>query len=92
MRKHRAPTHCTVVQLEAFAHAAGEAVTCLPHTTSPAQRRDFARIYALVSKVAVHATAAARHGGTLIAGLSSHLDNRRTTRERGDSLRDHDDA
>jgi hypothetical protein len=48
----------------------GEAVTRLPHTTSPAQRRDFARIYALVSKVAADVTAAARHGDKLIAGLS----------------------
>ena len=43
-------------------------------------------------KVAADATAAARHGDKLIAGLSSHLDNRRTSRERDEPLRDHDDA
>ena len=65
--------HTELVQLEAFAHAAGEAVTRLPHVSSPTQRRDFARIYALVSRVATDATAAATHGDKLIAALSAHL-------------------
>jgi hypothetical protein len=74
--------HTEIVQLEAFAHAAGEAVTHLPPASSPTQRRDFARIYALVSKVANDATAAATHGDELIAALSADLNGRRSERKR----------
>jgi hypothetical protein len=65
--------HTELVQLEAFAHAAGEAVTRLPRASSTTQRRDVARIYTLVTKVANDATAAAAHGDKLIAALSTHL-------------------
>jgi hypothetical protein len=74
--------HTDLVQLEAFAHAAGEAVTHLPHTSDPKQRWDFTRLYALVSKVANDAAAAASHGDQLIAALSSYLDNQRTLDDR----------
>jgi hypothetical protein len=70
--------HTEIVELEAFAHAAGEVVTRLPHTSDPAQRRDFTRLYTLVSKVATAAAAAATHGDHLIAALSSYLDAQRT--------------
>jgi hypothetical protein len=76
--------HTEIVELEAFAHAAGEAVTRLPRPSSPTQRRDLTRIYALVSKVASDATAAAARGDKLIAALSAHLHDRRTMRERGE--------
>lgn len=65
--------HTRITELEAIAHAAGEAVTRLPHASSPTQRRDLARIYTLVSRVANDATAAATHGDKLIAALALHL-------------------
>ena len=76
--------HTEIIQLEAFAHAAGEAVTRLPHSSNPKQRRDLTRIYALVSKVAADAAAAAHHGAQLIAALCAHLHNRRTNRDHDD--------
>ncbi len=69
--------HTEIVQLEAFAHAAGEAVTRLPRPSNPIQRRDLTRIYALVSKVATDAAIAASHGDKLVAALSAHLQVRR---------------
>jgi hypothetical protein len=71
--------HTEIVQLEAFAHAAGEAVTRLPHSSNPKHRRDLTRIHALVSKVATDTTAAGHHGDQLIAALSAHLEARRTS-------------
>jgi hypothetical protein len=68
--------HTEIVDIEAFAHAAGEAVIRLPHTSNPELRRVFARIYTLVSKVAADVNAAARHGDKLIAALSAHLQRR----------------
>lgn len=68
--------HTEIVEIEAFAHAAGEAVTRLPHTTNPELRRIFTRIYTLVSKVATDLTACARHGDELIAATSEHLQRR----------------
>jgi hypothetical protein len=65
--------HTEIVQLEAFAHAAGEAVTHLPRPANPTQPRDLTRIYALVSKVADDIATAASHGDKLIAALSAHL-------------------
>jgi hypothetical protein len=40
------------VQIEAFAHAAGQAITQCPLPAEPTQRRAFARIYPLVTRVA----------------------------------------
>lgn len=68
--------HTEIVDIEAFAHAAGEAVTRLPHTSNPELRRVFARVYTLVSKVAADLNAAVRHGDKLIAELSAHLQKR----------------
>jgi hypothetical protein len=68
--------HSEIVDIEAFAHAAGEAVIRLPHTSNPELRRVFARIYTLVSKVATDVHAAVRHGDKLIAELSAHLQRR----------------
>ena len=65
--------HTEIVDIEAFAHAAGEAVIQLPHTSNPELRRVFARIYTLVSKVAADVHATVRHGDKLIAELSAHL-------------------
>ena len=68
--------HTEIVEIEAFAHAAGEAVTRLPHGSSPEDRRTFARLYALVSRIAKDLGTAVAHGDELIAGLSDHLQDR----------------
>lgn len=68
--------HTEIVDIEAFAHAAGEAVIGLPHTSNPELRRVFARIYTLVSKVAADVHAAVRHGDKLIAELSAQMQRR----------------
>jgi hypothetical protein len=68
--------HTEIVDIEALAHAAGEAVIRLPHTSNPELRRVFARIYTLVSKVALDLNAAVRHGDKLIAELSAHMQRR----------------
>lgn len=71
--------HTEIVQIEAVAHAAGEAVTRLPHASDPGQRRAFARIYALVSKLAEDIGTAVIHGDEMIAALAVHLQNRERT-------------
>jgi len=65
--------HMHVAQREVFAHAAGEAVTRLSPPANRSQRREFVRLYALVTKVADDAIAAVDHGDELIAALSAHL-------------------
>ena len=75
--------HTKIVDIEAFAHAAGEAVTKLPHTTSPELRRTFARIYTLVSKVAADVHTCVRHGDKLIAAMSREVPDSHAMR--GDS-------
>jgi hypothetical protein len=65
--------HTKIVDIEAFAHAAGEAVTQLPHTTNPDLRRTFARIYTLVSKVAADVHTCVRQGDKLIAAMTRDM-------------------
>jgi hypothetical protein len=77
--------HTEIVDIEAFAHAAGEAVTRLPHASNPEDRRTFARIYTLVTKLADDVSAAVAHGDELIAALSEHL-QRRARRANPDPL------
>ena len=60
------------MQLEAFAHLAGEVVTRLSPPTNRTERRNLVRLYALVTKVADDAIAAVRHGDALISALSAH--------------------
>ncbi len=67
-----------LVDVEALAHAAGEAVTLLPSATSPEQRRHLARIYTLVTRTASEASAALALGESLVGALSSHTAARRT--------------
>jgi len=76
--------HTEIVELEALAHAAGEAVTLLPRPANATQRRNLTRIYALVSKVAADAATAAAHGDKLVASLAAHLEAGRATRERAE--------
>jgi hypothetical protein len=65
--------HTEIVQLEAFAHLAGEVITRLSPPASRAERRDYIRLYALVTKVADDAIKVVSHGDALIAALSVHL-------------------
>jgi hypothetical protein len=69
--------HTEVVQLEVFAHLAGEVTTRLSPRANREQRREFIRLYALVTKVAEDAAAIVGHGDALIAALSAHLTARR---------------
>ena len=68
--------HSEVVQLEVFAHLAAEVITRLSPPPGRDQRRDYIRLYALVSKVANDAFAVVGHGDALIAALSKHLAGR----------------
>jgi len=64
--------HTEIVDIEALAHAAAEAVTLLPRPADPEQRRNLARIYTLVTKVASEIGTTVAHGDDLIAALGSH--------------------
>lgn len=66
------------MQIEAFAHAASEAVTRLPYPSARAARRAYDRVYALVMKVADDASAAVHRGDALMAALTDHLRRRQT--------------
>lgn len=68
--------HLEIVQIEAIANAASEAVVQLPFPLGREDRRVFDRVYALVTKVADEIDAAVRHGDKLIAALSAHLRRR----------------
>lgn len=61
-----------IAQLEVFAHAAGEAVTRLSPPVNRAERREFDRLYVLVTKLASDAVAVVNHGDDLIAALAAH--------------------
>jgi hypothetical protein len=65
-----------IVQIEAFAHAASEAVTKLPYPSARAARRAYDRVYALVMKVADDASAAVNRGDAVMAALTAHLRRR----------------
>jgi hypothetical protein len=76
--------HTEMVQLETFAHRAGEVVTRLSPPTNRTERRNYVRLYALVTKVADDAITAVRHGDALISALSTHLAVRRSNRASAD--------
>ncbi len=61
------------MEVEALAHAAGEAITTLPAASSPRQRRLHSRIYALVTRTATEAGAALTLGENLVSSLSAHM-------------------
>ena len=67
-----------LVDVEALAHAAGEAVTELS-STSPRLRRSVARLYALVTRTANEAGAALALGENLVSALSAHMAAQRAT-------------
>jgi hypothetical protein len=64
--------HTELVEIEAFAHAAGEAVTLLPSTSSAKLRRVFARLYTLVTRTANEASAALTLSENLVSSLSAY--------------------
>lgn len=66
-----------IVQLEAIAQAASEAaILQFPYPPPGETRRAFARIYALVNKVADEAGVAVTHGEQHIAALGRYLQSR----------------
>ena len=67
-----------LIQVDAFAHAARQAIVELRYPANRAERRTYDRIYTLVTKVADEARAALLHGGALIAALSAHMEARGT--------------
>jgi hypothetical protein len=70
-----------LVEVEALAHAAGEAVTLLPPASSPKTKRSFARLYALVTKTANEASAALTLSEQLVSALSAQMATRRAMHE-----------
>ena len=68
--------HTEIVQIEVIPHAAGEAITRLPHASAPHQRRAFTRIYALVSKLADDVATTVARGDEMVAALALHLQGR----------------
>jgi len=65
-----------LIEIDAFAHAAREAIIELRCPSNRAERRTFARIHTLVTKVADEARAALLHADALVAALSAHLEAR----------------
>lgn len=68
-----------LVDVEALAHAAGEAVTLLPSGASPEMRRNLARVYALVTRTADQAHAVLALSEQLVSALSAHMAARTAT-------------
>jgi hypothetical protein len=66
-----------LIEVEALAHAAGEAVTLLPSTSSVQVRRRFARLYSLVTRTADQAAATLTLGENLVTLLSGYMAARR---------------
>ena len=62
-----------LIQVDAFAHAAREALVELRCPSNPAERRTYNRIHTLVTKVAEEARAALLHGEALVVALSAHM-------------------
>lgn len=73
--------YADLIQVDAFAHAASEAIVELRCPANRAERRTFARIYTLVTKAADEARTALLHGDQLVAALSAHMDARRARRD-----------
>ena len=65
-----------VLQIEALANAASEAVINLPFPSGREERRIYDRVYALVTKVADETTAAVIYGNEILAELAAHLQRR----------------
>ena len=68
-----------LIEIDAFAHAAREALVELRCPSNRAERRTYNRIYTLVTKVADEARAALLHGDALVVALSAHMEARGTS-------------
>jgi hypothetical protein len=68
-----------LVDIEAIANAANEAVVQLPFPADREARRVFNRVYTLVSKVADESSSAIDRGNQLMAQLAVHLARRKKT-------------
>lgn len=68
--------HVEIIQLEAIANAASEAMAVLPFPEDREERRVYERAYALVSKFAEDTNALVRYGDELVAALAVHLNRR----------------
>jgi hypothetical protein len=73
--------HMEVVELEAFANAANEAVVQLPYPADREERRPFDRVYTLVGKVADETNAVVSHGGKLVDALQAYLQRKRALKD-----------
>ena len=65
--------HLHVVELEALANAAGDAVVQLPFPPGREARQPFDRVYALVTRVADETNSAVAFGNELMAELTRYL-------------------
>jgi hypothetical protein len=65
--------HTELVEVEALARAAGEAVTLLPSASSAKVRRIFARLHVLVTRTAHEAGAALTLSEKLVSSLSVYM-------------------
>jgi hypothetical protein len=68
--------HAELVEVEALAHAAGEAVAMLPPVPGK-QRRTFERLYALVNQTAAEASTLLTLSEQLVSLLSAHMASRK---------------
>ena len=73
--------YADMIQVDAFAHAASEAIVQLPCPSNVIERRTFARLHTLVTKAAAEARTALIHGDELVSALSTHLEARRARRD-----------
>jgi hypothetical protein len=65
--------HLEIVQVEALANAASEAVVQLPFPSDREERRVFDRVYALVTKVAEETGGVVTYGNEQLAALAVYL-------------------
>ena len=66
-----------ITDIEAYAHALGNAIVDLNPPTNPEQRRIYKRVYTLINKLVEDVTTTVTHGDQHIAALSAHLAARR---------------
>jgi hypothetical protein len=69
-----------ITDIEAYAHALGEAIVDLNPPTNPEQRRIYKRVHTLINKLVEDVTTTVTHGDQHIAALSAHLAARRAAK------------
>lgn len=70
-----------VVDLEALANAANEAVVQLPFPPGNEARGPFNRVYSLITKLADETNAVVSHGGKQLDALRAHLQRKRALKD-----------